>query len=640
MDRKTLCFLLISLFFLLGASPQVSGENSSLASQSLSETPASPLIFSPLPLYPVESKKTPEPAIPNQTPFSIDHLSAIEKIFNSFEKTKMFEEELQKVYPLLEQSKKPEISEQTRLQVSLLFDQIRQLDVLRQFGYDFFSLNPSTFAPVTDLPAGPDYLLGPGDELVIQIWGMLNGDSRIEIENNGEIFLPKIGRIPLAGKTLAEATDIIKKNIGQYYKDFQVSVTLGKLRTIKIFVAGEIKRPGGYDVSSFSTLLNALYFTGGPTRTGSLRNIKLVRDGKTFGYFDLYRFLLSGDKNQDYRLQSGDVVFVEPIGKVAAVWGNQVKRPGIYEISEETTLKELVTMAGGLLNLGATPQIKIESLGGYPIGKIPEILSLEKDYSLQGGETISISSDIISAKKQKTVMVEGEVINPGTYVIENEEKISSLLTKAGGFTSEAFLPGAVFTRKSVQEKQQENMNHSIVIQTQMLINEALQSGGNLSPGGGLDMNAVRKEQETLNLLVAKMSLGRIALSLGPPEKLQGTPNDLALEDGDRLFVPKSPFTISVVGAVNNQGAIFFEPSRDLAWYIEKAGGYAKYSDQKNIFIIHANGMAETYFARLQKVRQGDTLIVPEEVKMNRWAMTKDVIRMFYDLALPVAAFFK
>ncbi|MFH1902552.1 MAG: SLBB domain-containing protein, partial [Candidatus Omnitrophota bacterium] len=564
--------------------------------------------------------------------------------FNPSEKIKLFEEELQKIYTLQEQLKKPEVSsevfEETKLQLNLSFSRIRQIDILRQFGYDFFSLDPSTFSPVTDLPAGSDYLLGPGDELVVQIWGMLSGNSRIVIENNGEIFLPKIGRIPLAGKTLAEAAEIIKQNIRQYYKDFQISVTLGKLRTIKIFVAGEIKKPGGYDVSSFSTLLNTLYFAGGPSRTGSLRNIKLVRDGKTFGYFDLYRFLLSGDKSQDYRLQSGDVVFVETIGKSAAVWGNQVKRPGIYEISGGTTLKELVDMAGGLLYLGAAPQIKIESLGGYPKERIPEVLSLEKDYPLQGGETVSISSDILSAKKQKTVIVEGEVANPGAYVIEDGEKISSLLTKAGGFTSEAFLAGAVFTRKSIQAKQLEDLNRSIVMQAGTLINSALQSsaGGSPLPGGGFDINAAAKQQETLNLLLAKMILGRIAFSLAPPDKLKGTPNDLVLEDGDRLFVPKQPVAISVAGAVNSQGAIFFEPGRDLEWYIEKSGGYAKYADRKNIFIIHANGMANTYFARLQKIQQGDALIVPDEIKMTRWAMTKDIFQMFYNFALPVAAF--
>jgi len=291
-------------------------------------------------------------------------------------------------------------------------------------------------------------------------------------------------------------------------------------------------------------------------------------------------------------------------------------------------------MAGGLFYLGAAPQIKVESLGGYPKERIPEVLSLEKDYPLQGGEMVSISSDIISARKQKTVIVEGEVANPGAYVIEDGEKISSLLTKAGGFTSEAFLDGAVFTRKSIQAKQLEDLNRSIVMQAGTLINEALQ------PGGGLNINTAVKQQETLNLLLAKMILGRVAFSLAPPEKLEGTPNDLVLEEGDRLFVPKQPVAISVAGAVNSRGSIFFEPGRDLEWYIEKSGGYAKYADRKNIFIIHANGMADTYFARLQKIQQGDTLIVPDEIRMNRWAMTKDIFAMFYQLALPVAAFIK
>ena len=154
------------------------------------------------------------------------------------------------------------------------------------------------------------------------------------------------------------------------------------------------------------------------------------------------------------------------------------------------------------------------------------------------------------------------------------------------------------------------------------------------------MESLVTQQEAISLLFSKMPLGRIALSLAPPEKLKGTPSDLVLEDGDRLSVPKPPFTISVVGAVNNQGSVIYEPGKDLEWYIDNVGGYNKYADQRNSFIIHANGMADQRFTRLQKIRQGDTIFVPEQVRINRWSMTKDIFQMFYNFALPAAAFFK
>ena len=555
----------------------------------------------------------------------LEPLSAIEKIFNTNEKAEEFEKLVQEIY---QGSSNPDGSSNPNFNLGFALNQIRKLELLRQFGYDFFSLEPLTFTPPSNQPAGPDYILGPGDEVTIQIWGMVSGNYRSVIGNDGELSLQHFGKIPLAGKTLAEATDLITRSIGRYYKDFQISVGLGKLKIITVFVTGEVNYPGSYQMGGLSTLLNALYFSGGPAKNGSLRKIKLVRGGKTLGYFDFYQFLLSGDKSQDYRLQSGDVIFVEPIGKVVAIWGNQVKKPGIYEIPDKTTLKKLIADAGGLLNLGASPQIKVGFLNDQQPEGTSKILSLEEDYLFKGGETVLISSDILGVKKYNIVMVEGEVVKPGKYVLEEGERINSLLKRAGGFTENAFLGGVVFTRKSIQEIQQENLDRFAKTQMELLINTtSFQTTG-------INIDALTKEQAMINQLVSRLTPGRIRVNLA---KLIDTREDFILEDGDTLFVPKTPEAVYLVGAINSQGAITYAPDKSLAWYVNRCGGYSPYVDKNGIFIIHPDGTADARISGSYEVRRGDTIIIPEKIRLSRWTLTKEIATLFYQIALPAAA---
>jgi protein involved in polysaccharide export with SLBB domain len=205
---------------------------------------------------------------------------------------------------------------------------------LKQFGYDFFRRPPSTFAPADKIPVSPDYVIGPGDEIRVSLWGSIEGNFVSVVDRDGNINLPKVGTIYVAGLTFKELKEVLNKEFSKYFKNFEINVSMGQLKTIKVYVVGHAKAPGAYSVSSLSTLINALFEAGGPSKTGSMRDIQVKRNGKTIVHFDMYEFLLKGDKTKDIRLMPEDVIFIPPVGPLVAIAGS-VKVPAIYELKDE-----------------------------------------------------------------------------------------------------------------------------------------------------------------------------------------------------------------------------------------------------------------------------------------------------------------
>ncbi|MDU0459125.1 MAG: SLBB domain-containing protein, partial [Geobacteraceae bacterium] len=229
---------------------------------------------------------------------------------------------------------------------------------LKQFGYNFFRPDMQGFSALTDIPVGPDYQLGAGDRIVLTVWGSLEGSYELEINRSGELVLPKVGSVKVAGTTFGQLPKLLSGHLSKVFRDFNLNVTMGKLRMIKVYVVGEVKAPGDYSISSLSTLINALSAAGGPTTNGSLRSISIVRDGKQVDSADLYSFFLKGDKSRDIRLQPGDTIFVPPVGPVAGIAGN-VRRPAIYELKDEKNLKELLELANGIVPTGYLQRMQI-----------------------------------------------------------------------------------------------------------------------------------------------------------------------------------------------------------------------------------------------------------------------------------------
>src|SRR5712691_4409779 len=176
---------------------------------------------------------------------------------------------------------------------------------LRQYGYSMFAANVSTFAPVDDIPVGPDYVMGPGDDVTINVWGAVDSTLVRTVDRNGRIVLPKVGDLRIWGLTFAQADRLIRDELARYFRGFQTSVTMGRLRTVNVYVVGEVCQPGVYTLSALSTVTNGLFSAGGPTKLGSLREVRLIRGGYQVARLDLYDFLQRGDRTRDYRLESG-----------------------------------------------------------------------------------------------------------------------------------------------------------------------------------------------------------------------------------------------------------------------------------------------------------------------------------------------
>lgn len=285
---------------------------------------------------------------------------------------------------------------------------------LPMFGYNLFQNAPSTFAPVDRIPVTPDYVVGPGDELLIRAWGQVDIDYRAVVNRDGAISIPKVGTVNVAGIRFDDLQDYLKTAIGRVFRNFDLNVSMGQLRSIQIFVVGHAARPGTYTVSSLSTLVNALFASGGPTTKGSMRRIQLKRGDKLVTEFDMYDLLLRGNKSKDVPLLPGDVVYIPAIGQLAAISGS-VNNPAIYEIKGDTTLAGLIELSGGLAATADGQKVTIERIVERKSRQVEEY-RLDKvglAHALRDGDLVQVLP--LSPKFDNAVTVKGNVAVPARH---------------------------------------------------------------------------------------------------------------------------------------------------------------------------------------------------------------------------------
>ena len=284
---------------------------------------------------------------------------------------------------------------------------------LRPYGYDLFEGNEEAFKPNIDIPIPSDYVVGPGDTFNVQLYGKENATYTVAVSREGFVNFPEIGPISLAGLTFSQAQEMINKAITEQMIGVKSSVTMGTLRTIRVFVLGESMKPGSYVVTSLSTMTNALFVSGGITSIGSLRNIQLKRKGEIITSLDLYDLLLKGDTKHDVRLFPGDVIFIPPIGKTVGIDG-EIRRPAIYELKDERIVSEVINLSGGLLPTAFPSVSKIERINGDG-----ERTVIDLDLTMDDGKAAHIMpGDIVKVYSildtmEKIVFLEGHVKRPG-----------------------------------------------------------------------------------------------------------------------------------------------------------------------------------------------------------------------------------
>ncbi len=280
------------------------------------------------------------------------------------------------------------------------------------YGYSLFDRVPTTFAPLDRIPVTDDYLIGPGDEILIRAWGQIDVDAKLMVDRGGEVFLPKVGALSVAGLKYQQLPEYFRTAIGRVFRNFDVAVSLGQLRSIQVFVVGQARRPGTYTVSSLSTLVNALFASGGPSSAGSMRHIQLKRNNRVVTEFDFYDLLLKGDKSKDARLLPGDVIYIPPAGPSIAIAGS-VNVPAIYELREGTSLASAVEMAGGLATTADGQKAVVERIENHSTRRVEEFpldgQGLER--GLKDGDLIRIFS--LSPHFENAVTLRGNVAHPG-----------------------------------------------------------------------------------------------------------------------------------------------------------------------------------------------------------------------------------
>ena len=292
------------------------------------------------------------------------------------------------------------------------------------FGASLFNGVPSTFAPVNDLPVDPAYVLGPGDTLAIQTVGMVNLQYNLTVDRTGAINVPGLGPVNVAGLTFGQIGPFLTRQLSRLYRGFTLTANLGSLRSIQVFVVGEARRPGTYNISSLSTLLNAIFASGGPANDGSLRDIQVKRNGETIVHFDLYDLLLRGNKTSDIRLASGDVIFIPFVGPQIAVSGS-VNTPAIYELKGQTTISDALELAGGLTAVASTGYARLERIYEHSMRSVEDInLSTQGSQVLRNGDILTIAS--ITERFRNAVTLRGNVANPGRYTWHDGMRLSDL----------------------------------------------------------------------------------------------------------------------------------------------------------------------------------------------------------------------
>ncbi|MCF7822519.1 MAG: SLBB domain-containing protein, partial [Mariprofundaceae bacterium] len=552
------------------------------------------------------------------------------------------------------------------------------------------------------------------------------------IDRNGVVNLPDVGEISLSRLTFNQARALLAEQIGGKMIGVTTSITMGRLRSIRVFVLGDVRNPGSYLVSSLSTISHALFVSGGVSKNGSLRHVQLKRSGKKVAELDIYDFLLQGDSRNDERLLPGDVVFVPPVGELVAIAG-EVVRPAIYERKKEQSVGDIIELSGGLLpaadktrgqidrmlasggrrtigfeltekglkakvkngdilQIHTLPDVKddyvilsgaVKRPGryGYRSGMhLSDLIASHADflpqaylkkaevthYTVEGGEIrrtsrseFSIEEFLDSGKDVELrpydeivirsvpewsesirVEIRGEVLFPGTYPVAKGETLTSLIERAGGYSEDAYLPGAVFSRQSIREQQQrEQAAMTAQIEQEIAFMETRASG--IRDPGLLAsrQKSIAAAKQLLEKMKQIRPIGRLVVELDTLEVMKDSEFDLVLRDGDAIYLPAKPGEVLVIGQVYNTTALLYNSRLNRNDYIDMAGGPTRMADESAIYVVRASGRVEAgrRFGN-KKVLPGDTIVVPEDLEqLNLLDSALDWSKVLMNVGIGIAS---
>ena len=477
------------------------------------------------------------------------------------------------------------------------------------FGAALFEKVPTTFAPLDRVPVTADYVIGPGDEILLRVWGQQSMDLRLPVDRSGMVFIPQVGSIPVAGVQFKQLPEYLKSQMERVFRNFDLAVNMGQLRSIQIFVMGKARRPGTYTVSSLSTLVNALFASGGPSAQGSMRRIQLKRGTQMIAEVDLYDLLLRGDKSGDVQLLPGDVVYIPPVGSQVAIVGS-VKTPAIYEIKDEKTVGDIVPLSGGLSVVANRQRATLERIKEGASREIVELVLTDTGMNLPviNGDMLRVNN--ISPRFEDTVTLRGNVANPGRFHWHAGMRLKEIIPdKESLVTREYWKKRNLFGYKPLQDiadtpesEAQRGVKRTSIDSPIQGIETPDVSGENSmkSPGTSIETSAEfpgvskgtsmefpipdinwsyavieRQNPKDLMTKLIPFHLGRLILENDEHQNLELLSGDVVtiFSQADiRVPQMQQTRTVWLEGEFNAPGIYHVEPGETLEQLIQKAGG--------------------------------------------------------------------
>ncbi len=565
-----------------------------------------------------EQRKLVESLPPDQRASVLDKMSAVSGLEEEIE------ESFQNKPIMIEKSSANEIPEEERCKECI-------------YGYDFFQFAPSTFAPLNNVPVSSNYLLGPGDKLSVNFYGNYSENFETFINRDGKVFLSKLGPINITGMNFQQAMEFLESKVASEMIGTKISISLKDVRSINVYLLGEAYKPGLYTISGLSGVTNALFISGGVNKQGSLRDIKIIRDDKTISNYDFYEFLLKGSTESDINLQDGDVIFIPFIENKVRL-GGAFKRPHLYEFLPNETIGDIIKLAGGYKSgVSADANIEFSTINKTDSDREISYLSTSQELNqiLSDGDILTIATT--TGTEQKTITITGEVNNPGEYSLKRGDTVLDIITRAGGYTQEGYVEGAVFLRESVAESQKqayertaEQLENTIVdIITKDTIENLTEF--TLNPISAL-ISRLRTEEP----------MGRMVVNLDILSLKTNPINNFVIHDADNIHIPKRPSFVSVVGEVLNSSSLAFNPELSVYEYIDLAGGLNDSADSDRIFVVYPNGQSEivkkSLFSSSYNILPGSTIVVSRDSRpFDGLSLTKIITPVLADLATSAAA---
>jgi polysaccharide biosynthesis/export protein len=466
------------------------------------------------------------------------------------------------------------------------------------YGMGLFTDRQVTFAPVNNAPSPVDLILGAGDELQIRIWGQVNFSANLRISREGDIYLPKVGAIHVAGLTVAAAQDHLREAMDRIYRNFELTLDLGEIHSIQVYITGLARQPGEYTVSALSTLVDAVFSSGGPSSSGSMRHMLLKRDGKVVSDFDLYELLIKGDKTGDVQLQPGDVLYIPPAGPQVALLGS-VRQPSIFELREEETLGGLLDAAGGTTVMAASSRISIDRIAdhaeriAFELADNPDGLAAK----LADGDIVRV--DAITSNYRDTVTLRGSVANPGHFRWREGMRLSDLIPDRDSLLSRGYwwrrtqlgLPAREFTAADDDEPStgyapgdaQHSGIRSIAGSLKAVNDGPTQRVADTvaalpSPAGETDWDYAvieRLDRSTMTTSLIPFDLGKLVLEHDASQDLPLQPGDaVTIFSRKDLELPVDRRTkyVRLEGEIVKAGVYSVSPGETLQSLVERAGG--------------------------------------------------------------------